>query len=104
MPQADAGGPGILALSDPDRLHDLFVDSGFSEPRIEEVGFTWSFPDVEAYWEFLTDAAGAIAMVVERLDSAERELVRERVAEGAERYASAAGIELPAACLVASAS
>ena len=104
MPATDDGGPGILALSDPGRLRRLFLESGFSEPRIEEVGFSWSFPDVEAYWGFLTDAAGAIAMVVDRLDSAERELVRERVAEGAERYASAAGIEIPAACLVASAS
>ena len=104
MPAADASGPGILALSDPDRLRRLFLDSGFSEPRLDEVGFTWSFPDADAYWAFLTDAAGAIAMVVDRLEGAERELVRKRVAEGAERYASAAGIELPAACLVASAS
>jgi ubiquinone/menaquinone biosynthesis C-methylase UbiE len=104
MPATDAGGPGILALSDPDRLGRLFLGSGFSQPRIEEVGFTWSFPDVAAYWEFLTDAAGAIAMIVDRLDSMEREHVRERVAEGAERYATAAGIEIPAACLVASAS
>jgi len=104
MPPTDAGGPGILALSDSDRLCRLFLDTGFSEPRSEEVGFTWSFPDVDAYWTFLTDAAGAIAMVVDRLDPAERELVRERIAEGAERFAGAAGIEIPAACLVASAS
>jgi len=104
MPPTDAGAPGILALSDSDRLRRLFLDTGFSEPRIEEVGFTWSFPDVDAYWEFLTDAAGAIAMVVDRLDPPERELVRERIAEGAERFAGAAGIEIPAACLVASAS
>ena len=104
MPPTDAGGPGILALSDSDRLCRLFLDTGFSEPRIEEVGFTWSFPDVDAYWKFLTDAAGAIAMVVDRLDPPERELVRERIAEGAERFAGAAGIEIPAACLVASAS
>ena len=104
MPPTDTGGPGILALSDPDRLRRLFVDAGFSEPRVEEVGFTWSFTDVDAYWEFLTDAAGAIAMVVDRLDGTERELVRARVAVAAGRYASAAGIEIPAACLVASAS
>ena len=104
MPPTDTGGPGILALSDPDRLRRLFVDVGFFEPRVEEVGFTWSFTDVDAYWEFLTDAAGAIAMVVDRLDGTERQLVRARVAEDAERYASAAGIEIPAACLVASAS
>jgi ubiquinone/menaquinone biosynthesis C-methylase UbiE len=104
MPATDPGRPGILALSDPDHLRRLFVDTGFSEPRIEEVGFTWSFTDVDAYWEFLTDAAGGIAMVVDRLDGTERELVRARVAEDAARYASAAGIEIPAACLVASAS
>ena len=104
MPPTDAGGPGILALADPNRLRRLLLDTGFSEPRIEEVGFTWSFPDVDAYWKFLTDAAGAIAMVVDRLDPAERDLVRERIAEGAQPFAGAAGIEIPAACLVASAS
>jgi hypothetical protein len=101
MPRADAGGPGILALADRGRLSALFVGAGFSQPRIDEVVFTWRFPDLDAYWEFLTGAAGAIAMVVNRLESAERELVRARIVEGAERYASAAGIEIPAACLVA---
>jgi SAM-dependent methyltransferase len=104
MPPTDAGGPGILALSDPDRLRRTVRRCGLLRAADRGGRFTWSFPDVDAYWEFLTDAAGAIAMVVDRLDGRERELVRERIAEGAERFAGAAGIEIPAACLVASAS
>ena len=104
MPASDAGAPGILALADRDRLSGLFVGASFSEPRIEEVAFTWRFPDLDAYWEFLTGAAGAVAMVVDRLDGAEREHVREQIVHEADQFAGDEGLEIPAACLVASAS
>jgi hypothetical protein len=104
IPAADDTGPGILALADRDRLRGLFIESGFAEPEIEEVGFTWRFEDADAYWDFLTGAAGGIAMVLERLGEDERERVREHVVEAVARHASAAGIEIPAACLVAAAS
>jgi len=103
-PASDAGAPGILALADRDRLSGLFVGAGFSEPRIEEVAFTWRFPDLDEYWEFLTGAAGAVAMVVDRLDSAERAHVRKQIVHAAARFADDEGLEIPAACLVASAS
>jgi ubiquinone/menaquinone biosynthesis C-methylase UbiE len=104
LPATDPGAPGVLALADRDRLRHLFLDAGFSEPLIDEVAFTWRFPNVDAYWDFLTGAAGAVAMIVEGLESRERERVRDEVVREAARFTSDAGIEIPAVSLVASAS
>jgi ubiquinone/menaquinone biosynthesis C-methylase UbiE len=104
MPPPDSGAPGILALADNERLRSLFAGAGFSDPQIEEVPFTWRFPDMDAYWRFLIDAAGAIALVVGRLEEDERKRVRDEVAERAQSFAGPDGIELPAVSVVASAS
>lgn len=103
MPAPDAA-PGILALADHDRLRNLFTGAGFLDPEIDEIAFTWRFPDSDAYWDFLTGAAGAVAMVVERLDRDERERVRAEVSEQAESFAGPEGLDLPAMSVVASAS
>jgi len=104
MPPPEAAGPGILALADRDRLRRLFAGAGFSDPNIDEVAFTWRFRDVDDYWEFLSTAAGAIAMVLGRVDDAERRRVREQIGERVASFIVDGGIELPAVSLVASAS
>ena len=104
MPPPEAGAPGILALADRDRLRRLFEEAGFSDPQIEEVAFTFRFADANDYWEFLTFAAGAIAMVLGRLDQDELERVREQVSERVASFRSTDGIALPGVSLVASAS
>ena len=101
MPPQQAGGPGILALGDRDRLRKLFTDAGFSEPRIDEVPFTWDFNDLDDYWDFLAGAAGAIAMVIARLDEGEKRQVREDLAENVTPFVRAGRIELPAVSNVA---
>jgi ubiquinone/menaquinone biosynthesis C-methylase UbiE len=104
MPPPAAGAPGILALADRDRLRRLFVGAGFSDPQIEEVAFTWFFRDVDDYWEFLTGAAGAIAVVLGRIEDNERRHVREQINDRVASFVSAGRIELPAVSLVALAS
>ncbi len=99
----EAGAPGILALGDEVRLRSLFAGAGFSEPRIDEIEITWRFADADDYWEFLTTAAGAIAMVLGRLDEDECERVREQIVERVESFESAGGIALPGVSLVVSA-
>ena len=42
--------------------------------------FSFGFADEDGYWAFLREAAGAIAMLLERLDQAELEIVRAEVA------------------------
>lgn len=100
----EAGAPGILALADRDRLRRLFAGARLSDPHIEEVAFTFRFADANDYWEFLTFAAGAIAMVLSRLDQDELGRVREQVSERVASFRSAGGIALPGVSLVASAS
>lgn len=104
MPPAEAGVPGILALANRDHLRRLFAGAGFSDPQIEEVAFTWRFADADDYFGFLTDAAGAIAMVLDRLAEDELGNVREQIAERVASFDGASGIELPGVSLIAWAS
>ena len=104
MAPAQSGAPGILALADVDRVRGLFEGAGFSEPQIDEVPFTWDFDDVDDYWDFLTGAAGAIALVIGRLNDEERRQVREQIAERVAPFIQAGRIELPAVSNVATAS
>lgn len=104
LPPPEAGAPGILALGDPDRLRRLFAQAGFADPAIEEVAFGFRFVGADDYWDFLTHAAGAIAMVLERLDPDERERVRAGIVEQLGAFGGPGQIELAATSLVAAAS
>ncbi|MGA9373133.1 MAG: methyltransferase domain-containing protein [Solirubrobacterales bacterium] len=103
MAQPKAGAPGILALADLDRLRGLITGAGFAEPRIDEVSFEFSFEDAADYWEFLLDAAGAIAMVLGRLDDEELNAVRVEVAGVVASFEGDDGLAFPAKVYVASA-
>lgn len=104
MPPAERGGPGILALADPDRLRGLVTAAGFSEPRMERVPMTWEFADTADYWDYVSDVAGAIVMVLARLDEAERAQVRAMTTERAAAFADDRGLVLPGVSVVVSAS
>lgn len=103
-PPTEAWAPGILALADSARLRGLIAGAGFSEPLIEAVSFTWRFAGAEDYWAFLTDAAGGVAMVLERLAEDERARARAEIEDRLRPFADQdGGIALPAMSLVASA-
>jgi ubiquinone/menaquinone biosynthesis C-methylase UbiE len=104
MPPPESGSPGIMALADPERLDGLLDRAGFASREMDEVAFTWTFADADEYWAFLTELAGAISMVVARLDDDQRAEVRAEITEAAGAFRADGGIEMPAACLVAVAS
>ncbi|HEU5055109.1 MAG TPA: hypothetical protein VFU21_01230, partial [Kofleriaceae bacterium] len=56
--------------------------------------------DLDDYWSFLTDVAGAIAVAIDALDADQRERVRDAIGE---RLAARGAIDLPAVSLVVSA-
>jgi SAM-dependent methyltransferase len=97
------GTPGIFALGDPDRLRPLLTGAGFGDPRIEAVSFTDRYADLDDYWDFLLRAAGAIAVVLERLTDAQRADVRAGVERAAAAFRRGAELQFPAVSLVASA-
>lgn len=103
MPPTEADTPGILALADHDRLRELLGQAQFGEPVIEEVAFAWDFSGVEDYWQFLSGAAGAIAMVLQRLSADERDEVFSEIADQVISYSASGQIKLPATSLVVSA-
>jgi SAM-dependent methyltransferase len=103
MPPPAAGAPGLFALADRSRLSQLLTQTGFSEPRFEEVAFTWRFADQDAFWTFLSEAAGAITIVLDRLDDHERLSVGQEIRERVEAFDGPNGIELQGVSLVASA-
>jgi SAM-dependent methyltransferase len=95
--------PGIHALADPERLAAMLAGAGFGEPRIEEVDTAWTFSDDADYWAFLENMAGAISMVLARLDEDERSSIRAGLTRRLDPYRTGAGISVPARSLVASA-
>jgi ubiquinone/menaquinone biosynthesis C-methylase UbiE len=100
MPAPGPGSPGILALGDEGRLRALLAGTGFEEIVIEAVDFTWRFADPSEYWSYLNDAAGAIALLLARLDGDERAAIRTEIEAG---LPASRPIELGAECLVAGA-
>jgi hypothetical protein len=84
-------------------LRRLFADAGLTEPEIEEVPFAFPFTGEDDYWRFLSEVAGAIWMVLGRLDDEARAAVRANLATRLEPYEAQDGLELPAVSLVAAA-
>jgi ubiquinone/menaquinone biosynthesis C-methylase UbiE len=103
MSPPEEGAPGLFALADQSRLGQLLAKAGFSEARFEEVAFTWRFADPDAFWTFLNEAAGAITIVLDRLDDDERLRVGQEILERVEAFDGPRGLELRGVSLVASA-
>jgi SAM-dependent methyltransferase len=103
LPAPEPGAPGIHALADPRRLAAMLAAAGLGEPRIEEVDTAWTFSGEADYWTFLEDVAGAISMVLARLDEAERSRLRSELSRRLEPFRTEQGLLLPARSLVASA-
>jgi len=104
MPAPESGAPGILALADRARLRDLLASAGFTGVDTDDVAFTWTFEDADDYWAYLVDAAGALAMVIVRLDDAERAIVREQIADALGPFRQGGRIVMPAVSIVVGAS
>lgn len=103
VPPPEPGAPGILALADRERLRRLITEAGFADPEIEEIPIDLRFAGMEDYWGFLTDVAGAIAMVINRLSDDDQERVRTELAAQLGDVGATQPFELPAQSLVVSA-
>jgi ubiquinone/menaquinone biosynthesis C-methylase UbiE len=100
---ANPQDPGIFAMADPDRVRSLIRDAGFGEPRLEEVEVHWRFDDFDSYWQFVTELAGGIAIVLQAMPETDREAVRTMVDQAAGNFRTDGGLELPGVALNAAA-
>jgi SAM-dependent methyltransferase len=98
LPPPAPGAPGIFALSDVERLRQLVTRAGFTSPVTESVGFTWSFPSLDRYWQFLLEMAGAISPVLRALAPGAEARVRTRLERMAEPLRTRDGYVFSALC------
>ncbi len=59
----------------------------------------WRFDSLDAYWHYVTDLAGAVAMLVRALPEEDRRAVRDEVERRVERHAEGDGYHFPGMCL-----
>jgi ubiquinone/menaquinone biosynthesis C-methylase UbiE len=91
--------PGIFAFADPNRIQDLVTGAGFAAPEIEEVQMHWRFVDPAAYWQFLTEMAGAISPILRSLPPQEQAAVRAQLDEATIPFQQDGGYDFPGLCL-----
>lgn len=67
MPDPKAPG-GIFSMADPQGIERLLREAGFEKFEIEPMAVEWKFSGFSEIWSFLTELAGAIAVVIRDLD------------------------------------
>jgi ubiquinone/menaquinone biosynthesis C-methylase UbiE len=93
-PPPDPTAPGIFAMADPERTRLLLADAGFEVRRMEDVELLYGFDDFDAYWAFLNQLAGAIALKIEALPAEDRRAFRERLQAATEPHRSNGGYRM----------
>jgi SAM-dependent methyltransferase len=94
VPPPEPDAPGIFSLADHSRINELVKGAGFGDPRIEEVPITFSYEDLDQYWQMINELAGPIAAVIEQLSDDDRNAVRDEVGKRIERFRKNGGYEL----------
>jgi enediyne biosynthesis protein CalE5 len=94
-PAPDPAAPGIFAMADPERTRSLLSGAGFEVQRMEDVELSWRFENFDAYWRYLTDLAGGVAIAIAALPDDDQGTLRQRIEKAIEPYRSNGGYELP---------
>ena len=98
----DRSGPGMFALSDPERLDSLLADAGFVERRIEPVALDRCYPSVDAWISESVDMSGGFGRAWEPLTGAQRDALMAEIRERTAPFTAADGsVLLPGSSLAA---
>jgi len=104
MPPPEPGAPGIFSMASEERTRGLLEGAGFTAVRMQEVPMRWAFRNLDEYESWVTEVAGAFAMVVRGLPEDERKALRSQLTESFTPFATNGGYELPGVALCAVAS
>jgi SAM-dependent methyltransferase len=104
MPPPEPGAPGIFSMASEERTRALLEGAGFTAVRMQEVPVRWAFRNLDEYESWVTEVAGAFAMVVRGLPEDERKALRSQLTEAFTPFATNGGYELPGVALCALAS
>jgi SAM-dependent methyltransferase len=104
MPPPQPGAPGIFSMASKERTRALLEGAGFTAVRMQEVPVRWAFRNLDEYESWVTEVAGAFAMVVRGLPEDERKALRSQLNDAFTPFATNSGYELPGVALCAVAS
>jgi ubiquinone/menaquinone biosynthesis C-methylase UbiE len=105
IPPIDPRTPGgLFSLTDPEVLRDLIVRAGFNNATIEKMEFHLRFSNFEDYWGFVTEFAGAVAILLRSFSDHQRAAIREATERSMEEFRTPEGYDLPGLSLNALAS
>ena len=94
--------PGPFALGSGERVSELLVDAGFTEPRVETVSMLRRHRSFEEYWEVTLDLSRSFHDAVMAQPAMQIEEIRAALERRLAPYAvPGGGIELPGRTLVA---
>jgi ubiquinone/menaquinone biosynthesis C-methylase UbiE len=103
-PPPEPGAPGMFALADEDRLRRLLEEAGFSEIRVERVEAVERYESLDAWWNLISQIAGALATLLAGLSDTDRDAIRKRASEMASQYADDGALRFPSGLRLAAAS
>lgn len=96
-PQADPFAPGgMFSMAEHDTIRKLVTDAGFDNVEIEDVPLDWTFDDFDQVWSFVTELAGAIAVLISGMSDDEVASLRRDYEKACEPYRSNGGYSFPA--------
>jgi SAM-dependent methyltransferase len=104
MPPPEPGAPGIFSMASEERTRRLLEGAGFTGVRTEEVPVRWLFRNLDEYERWVTEVAGAVAMVVRGLPAGERDALKSQLKVAFVSFVSDGGYEFPGVALCAVAS
>jgi len=104
MPPPEPGAPGIFSMASEERTRGLLEGAGFTGVRTEGVPVRWAFRDLDEYEQWVTEVAGAFAIVVRGLPEDEREALKSQLTEAFVPFLTDGGYGLPGVALCAVAS
>jgi len=99
------GEPGPTAFAEPGRIAALLEQAGFAgAPDVASIGFAFTFPSIDAYWEHQLDMSTRLGEQTSALSPADHTRLRDRVDERLAPYVRTGGaLALPARTWVAAA-
>ena len=103
VPTPPPGIPHPFSLSDADQLGAVLADAGLASVQVGELSVPYRAASVDEWWERTAALAGPLARRLAALPEGAAQALKQRAAERIEAYRTAAGLEIPGMCLVATA-
>jgi ubiquinone/menaquinone biosynthesis C-methylase UbiE len=90
-PPPEPGAPGIFAMGDPGRIHELVTGAGFGEPELEEIAIEFRYADFDDLWDTLVRITGPLARAINALPDDEQQATREAITQNVAPYCNEEG-------------